>query len=601
MQTYACTKQQVACRFRIFATVLPGELKPTLEELRRVRAGVLQPRDVRGPLANYLGHGLGHLCDLLAAWIENDEGDRRGVDATLRFYGLSRMPEALTSIAPSLRTEWEQRGLTTRRVEQLIDECIQRAELRKPPFRIPSTSLSEGFFVDPCPLPLSSRAERDLRRSILWAWADATDPPSTDAIALLLYEFEHGLRIRGPDLGDDRKRRLRLRRRAWAMVEVALYRRGEAYPSDWLVNRSLGPRFDSDMEILPLAGGEALVVAIMNPAVADLRAALAYVRSSVREQRPEARELLGLLRDVIRRTRNVPADVTSKLLALTAIDARVNRDPAGLVAAEQAIAHALNLSDTAFPQRDPAYSTVVLDALRAGHEGAQLAFSVGDYVASTRIFRRTSSLLRLVGDPEPEIEPRGWEQQFSLFEASLLRTSAKYSPNAEKVLDRAVESATISMSLVFEEGALPPRWGLNARSQRVGALVDQAEMAARTGDVSRSKVMAKLAGRELSELVSEWRAIGSGSDGGEGLEQTRSGLLSAARHAWRLAIVKADPERIVEQRSQVLEMTRKSVSGFAADKFRQLDEASRRVTDRITEDDEVVSPLVRDRGNLWAL
>ena len=309
--------------------MLKGELKPTLEELRRVRTGALQPGEVQGALASYLGLGIGRLCDLLAAWIEDDEVDRRGVDASLAFYGLSRMPESLTSIADRTRSRWDSRGLSTRRVEQLIDECIHRAEHREPPLRIEPARRSLPVICDPFCGSLSPTLGRELRRVMLWAWADATGPPSEDATALLLYEVDHGLREGGPLFGGDRKRRLRLRRRAWSMLSVARYRRSEAEALDWLANRSLGPRFDASTEVLPLVGGEALAIALVAPAAVDLREALQYVRTEVRNQRPWARELLGLFRDVLRRANHVPRDVNSKMLALTAINARGNRDPSG--------------------------------------------------------------------------------------------------------------------------------------------------------------------------------------------------------------------------------------------------------------------------------
>jgi hypothetical protein len=447
--------------------VLDGELKPTLLELRRVRTGALSPSEVAGPLKKYLGHGLGHLCDLLAAWIETNDLDRRGVDATLRFYGLSRMPESQRSIGNDLRNIWDRRGLSPRQVENLINETIERTEQRKPPFRINEAQWKITEFTDPFPPPVNGPMRLTARRIILWAWADAIDPPSLDGQAMLLYEFEHGLRKAGPDLDRDRKKKQRLRHRSWVMLDVARYRLSEAFPPDPIVNRSLGPRQNAFVELLPLEGAEALIIATLNPLASDIRAATEFVRASVRRGRPEAPELLGLLRDAISRSRNVPDDVISKVLALAAIVGRKSRDPAGLVAGDQALVHAQNVMNDSISARALSSLTVVLDALRAGHESAQLAFSIGDLVTARQLHRRTFRLLREFGDPEADIEPNGWEQLLLLYESSWLRRYAKLRRDPHRILEQADISAAISVAYV-DDGKLPVDRGLNAHSGESG-------------------------------------------------------------------------------------------------------------------------------------
>lgn len=578
--------------------MLEGELKPTLEELRRVRTGALQPGDARGPLATYLGMGVGRLCDLLAAWIEEDEVDRRGVDATLAFYGLSRMPEPLVSIAARTRSQWDARGLTARRVEQLTKECILRVERREPPLRIEPQPPPVPKLQDPFSEACSPAQLRAMRRVMLWAWADATGPPSEDAAALLLYEFEHGLRERGPAIGNDRKRRLRLRRRAWSMLDVAMFRRSEAEALDWLSNRSLGPRFDATTELLPLTGGEALAVALVAPAAVDLYEALDFVRSEVRDQRPWGRELLGLLRDVLRRSTHVPKDVNSKVLALTAIDARLNRDPSGMVAAEQALALAYSAYERGTLTDRPDDLGIVSDALRAGHEGAQLAFAIGDRDASWRMFQYTKSLLSLTGDPERDTEPSGWEQMLAFFEASWRRAGAARAPDPGAAFEQALTLATDSMEIVFDDGLLPIRRGLNAESQRVGTLVDYCATLEAAGLRDEAKRLARVADRELAQLEAHWTELLRSGESAEHAAQTQSGLLSAGRHGWRLAVAMYDLDRIEEQRLRVVDLTRASRSGFAVEKLESLERASEAITGR-RESAQVVA-RAQDRGALWA-
>ena len=577
--------------------MLTGELRPTLEELRRVRTGVLQPGAVRGPLGSYLGLGIGRLCDLLAAWIEDDEVDRRGVDATLAFYGLSRMPESLTSIATRTRSQWDARGLSNRRIEQLIDECVHRAERRKPPFRIESACPAPAETRDPFPGSLSPKLEADLRRVMLWAWADVTGPPSEDATALLLYEFEHGLRERGPAFGSDRKRRLRLRRRAWSMLSVATYRRREAEALDWLANRSLGPRFDASTEVLPLVGGDALAFALVAPAAADLREALQYVRTEVRSQRPWARELLGLFRDVLRRCNHVPRDVDSKVLALTAMDARLNRDPSGLVAADQALSQARSLHEAGALLGRPDDLGLISDALRAGHEGAQLAFSIGDRAVSWRLLRHTKSLLAVTGDPEREVEPRGWEQLLGFYEASWRRAGAPLASDPAGAYEGALRLATIAMDIVFDDAVLPIRRGLNAQSQRVGTLVDHCASLQSAEAHDAADRLARVADRELAQLTKSWSELRGHAESAEHAAQTHSGLLSAARHGWRLAIAQKDIDRIDEERERVIALTRSTGSGFAVEKLDSLEQASAFISG--THQSAEVVARAQDRGALW--
>jgi hypothetical protein len=171
-----------------------GELKPVLKELRKVRCGTERPDRVPAPLALYMGHGIGHLCDLLASWLEGDTVDRRGADATIRFYGLGRMPEPISSIAATLRAHDDGRSLSVRQVENLIAAALTRAERRDPIVRVDPSAHQVAKPCDPFPLPLDGAQKRCLAKVLLWAWADVVGPPGPDGSSLMLYEQEHGLR-----------------------------------------------------------------------------------------------------------------------------------------------------------------------------------------------------------------------------------------------------------------------------------------------------------------------------------------------------------------------------------------------------------------------
>jgi len=97
---------------------------------------------------------------------------------------------------------------------------------------------------------------------------------------------------------------------------------------------------------------------------------------------------------------------------------------------------------------------------------------------------------------------------------------------------------------------------------------------AEAGDTTRSQRTAIRANLELPELVADWERVGSTANDGTSLDVTHSGLPSAAGHGWRLAILEGGPESIAERRCEALTLTRASRSGFAVERFCQLERVS---------------------------
>ena len=579
--------------------MLFGDLGPVLVQLRLARSGTFPGRKVPEPLSQYLGHGLGRLCDLLADWIEEDTADRRAVDATLRFYGLSRMPEPLVTIAASLRGHNRPAGVNPRRVQQMIAKVVNRTEKREAPIGIEARPC-EGPWPpsDPFALPLSNRQRRQLFKVLLWAWADAIDPPSPDGRALLLCEFEHGLRPRGPEWRH-RPERQRLLHRAWSMLEVAKYRRDEAAPDIRLTDRSLGPRYLALVDWLPDDQVRALMELSRNPLSGDVRVALQGVRAAVRASYPEAPELLGLFRDAVSQLRRLPVDVTSQVLMLSAMVARERRDPMGFVAGEQALVHAGDVMNgrTVRQARADSELEVVSNALKAVQESAALSYWLGDFDSALRTIRTANEALRTFGDPERDTEPEGWRQQYVLFESSLSRHIALRSRVGDKWMSHAERGLTVASDLVFEGDELPRPWGFSAQEQRVGLLLDRAEIALLNNDREAAHRLVGRGARLREELEDNWAAVARSHPEGQRLNQARGGLLAVARTGWRAALLMGDREWADAARAVAWSRTGQWTTPTQIDKMLDLERASLRLGLK-PKDRPQDKPLYRDRATL---
>jgi hypothetical protein len=136
----------------------------------------------------------------------------------------------------------------------------------------------------------------------------------------------------------------------------------------------------------------------------------------------------------------------------------------------------------------------------------------------------------------------------------------------------------------------------------MGVLVDNAEIAHRSGDSTRLRRLTRLAKVRLSELEQSWRAESDSVGDTENSEHLDSGLLSIARNLWRLSLLEDDRDAVLEYRELTLTRTHASSSGDSFDKFRLLDGLTRR-SGYVIETEDLGGPLneLADRGELWRL
>lgn len=495
-------------------------------------------------------------------------GDRRAADASIRYFGLGRMPETLESIAATLRSSDRTVGLTIRQVQNLIGSAVDSIAAHQPEFASRRGRLDPGPPADPFPIPVFGAASRELRKVLLWAWADVADPPCPSSRALLYYEQEHGLRqpLITPS---SRMEGQRWRRLAWSMIGVARYRLSEADPADPLVDRSVGPRSVAVVEEIGGDGVDALLLLQLNPALGDFRYAASVVGQAVRVGRADAPELLGMLRDAVVRARSVPIEVRSKVLALSVIIAREHRDPGGGPAAVEL----LNLAQGVLREKRAGKlgsvgSIVASDALRATQELAQLQHSLGEHLLAWRTLRAMRGALESFGDPEQEVEPDGWLQQWLVTKASLERRIARYAKKPVVWLKAAGADADRSADVALSTGVLPESWGLAARSQRLAVTLDMAEAAINQSDLGEARRLIAIGRSRLNELEASWMSLPGG------LGPTADGLLVSARAAWRLALLEGDREATVHARSEAWGRVRVSTKPAEVEKLRVLDVAS---------------------------
>jgi hypothetical protein len=530
------------------------------------------------PIRSYLGHGLGHICDALGVWFEADSTDRRACDAAIRYYGLGRMPEPLTSIASSFPKRGERKGVTARRVQQLIDDVIAQVEVRPFPLKIKPLVLDPMKPEDPFPNPVNRSMRIAMSRALLWAWADVTEITGKDAEAILLYEYEHKLRAWSPPITHPQAK-ARARRRGWSMLEVALYRMTEAIPSDPIVDRILGPRQVVTLDPSRVDEWDTLMTFNMWPQLGDPHAAITAVRAAVLANRPEASDLLGLLRDGVLQLRHPPEDVTARVLALSVIASRQRRDPAGVVVAEQLLA---NLGEvyrhrSIGPEAQTRMATVLTSTLRAAHEAAELSYALADMKRARLLIGAAHQALSEFGDPEQEIEPEGWRQQLVLFDSSWLRRRARLGHEPMRSLRWADAAAGISADLVFEPGVLPVPWGLASEEQRVGAIVDRAEQELLVGNQDAAKRAIGMARKLIADQEANWLAIPQAGSRPEVPIQVLVGLLGAARIEWKAALIEGDRDVIETCRSKTFQRMGPWTPPTLVDKFRELDSWSQRM------------------------
>jgi len=578
-------------------------MKALLEQVRLARAGTLPLTPVPEPIRSYLGHGLGHLCDVLGVWFEADQTVRRASDAAIRFYGLGRMPESQAAIAKSFPKRGERKGVTARRVQQLVDEVIARVDVRPIPLKFKPLGLDQTKLEDPFPIPVNRSTRIAMSRALLWAWAGVTETTGKDAEAILLYEYEHGLRTWFPPIIHPQAK-ARAQRRAWSMLDVAMYRMTEAIPSDPVVDRILGPRQIVTLDPSLVDEWDMLMAFNQWPQLGDPHAAITAVRAAVLAHRPEASDLLGLLRDGVLQLRHPPEAVTARVLALSVIASRQQRDPAGIVVAEQLLA---NLGEvyryrSIGPEAQARMATVLTSTLRAAHEAVELSYALGD-MKRARLLIGAHHALSEFGDPEQEIEPDGWRQQLVLFDSSWLRRRARLGHDPMRSLRWADAAAGVSADLVFEPGVLPVPWGLASEEQRIGAIVDRAEQEMLVGNTDAAKRTVRRARKLIADQEANWLVVPQAGPRPEVQVQVLVGLLGAARAEWKAALIEGDRDVIEASRHKTFERLGPWTPPTLVDKFRELDVWSQRMGASALVDAAELDSISRlqDRGGLRAL
>jgi hypothetical protein len=509
------------------------------------------------------------VCDELADWVDSTVRDRRGVDATIRFFGLVRLPEELPAIASGLRAHRgddpacrdASLGLSPRQVQNLRDEAIADVAATDIPALLAQPAGCVTALADP--FPGRWRGEQYLsQRALWWAWAQIPDGAAVARHALLFYEQEHGLRADGGQ-PQSRTQCWRWRRLAWSMMVVAAHRVAQTEGADMqtsvrVLELALGPRLLGSVEHLQVAGelGGGLDQLMWLQAapgarigVDELEEALDAVRNAVHSGSSGRQELLGILRDALARfraakgTHAIPGELTSKVLALSVILARERRNVAGISTAEASLALLERLPREAKLHRPSARLQIASDRLRIGNEIVELYDALGLYAEAWRALERWRRILDAVGDPDHDVEPGGWSQQWHLAAASVAQHMARVDSKPNRWLEAATEYASRASDPTPH---LPLPWLLAARNQRITA---QLHIIERTPDARGNPNPRLLLAvmKELEEVHSAWTAVPNF----ERLDN-RSARLGAFATAWRAALVSRDPSAVEAARAAAL-------------------------------------------------
>lgn len=539
----------------------PDELSQLLHAIRRLRRATMDISHAPPVLRPFLGGGLASVCDRFASWVEAAVDDRRGADAVIRFFGLDRLPENLGPIGESLRAHpagsvrlGGALGLTGRQVENLIAAAV--AVLARDPDGPTTEPPADPVppVSDPFPAPVDPSAQSTLEQIVLWAWAQVPDSDRSAGSALLFYEHEHGLRSTSTPPAS-RTERLRWRRLAWSVMQVARYRfdraHGTAGASD--AGRVTGPRRPATVKLLESDGDglAALMRLSADPAGPtgsdDIGPATDLVRAAVRSGRPEGPELLGLFRDALHKRRirrgsaAVPAHIEAKVLTLNVILAREHRDISGIPAGETAAHRFRQLLELPTIRRDHhTYVAIVIDYLRMMQELAELHDGLGLYAAAHRTLENLRTEFVRLGDPDPETQPDGWQHQLLLTSAVVNRHLAlggRDDPRARH--EEAVAAASRSHELgVRHANTMPPGWAIASGTQRVAVTVDRLAREGRLDGV-RAQHLLSDARRQIADLDDQTRRITDSND-----RATRSQILGVHLTKWRIALIQGDPYAI---------------------------------------------------------
>jgi hypothetical protein len=490
-------------------------------------------------LAAALTLPLGSLCAQLAARLLTAGHDLRAGKACVRFYGLGQLPEDLRSIAASLPRAHDQReSVGNRRVKQLLE--VAEEELARslamcplqvrPSGTVPSV---DAFFGG------DMRPPGNRLQVLLQAWADVPHGDHQSASALRLFEAETGFR---PPLDGEihREQRRRLRRRARAILAVAIERRGQ----DARASRRHHPALELVAQ-LPLAATRLVVVTDSGPELGEvlrsrparldldaLELACAHARKLVWEGSPHANTVLGALRlAVMRAPQPVPASILTRVLSMSTITAREQDDPAGFVAGWEAlrVTHVALVDGTGTQERQ----LVISRAMRAAQELAELYDRFGLSHRAMTALGNAYRLLQEHGDPEAEDEPFGWLQQLLFTEAIIQRGAARAGPSPG-ALRAAQTAAARAAHLVYRYDPLPRQRATSAEGVLIEALLDEAELRQAAGDGTAARATRAQARRLIARTEAAWRRFPADT------LTARSFRLASLRSGCRLSLLEGD-------------------------------------------------------------
>lgn len=524
-------------------------VRSLLRAVRRIRAGSLDLADVEPEVRAELHGNLAGACRALVVWADRHVQDPRAADAFVRTYGLGRMPETRAAIGRSLRSATGRRGISPAAVDDLVraTEAQLARQVDRVAFPGRWGSPTPLVWTDPFPGAGPGSAQRRRLQQVLYtAWADVPDEPLHDCVsALLLYEEEHGLR---PASGEARHReqRRRLRRLAWSMLTVACQRHVGRQPDDVLVDVLLGPRRVAVVEQLPAEAAAALLATGDPISPEQVDDALQHVKDAVRFGRPEAPELLALLRESIARSPDASPDPasTAGIAALATIVAREKRQVSGVMAASVVIALASEAAEllSGLPPRltdqRRRLQRTLNDGLRAAQELAELHDMLGNTAAAARALATMARLLPHL-DPEDQGEVLGWQQQH-LQSRSTVARHASSGRHAARWLQLADHHASRSLELAHDV-SLPAGFKLVPASQLLATAIAGMRLHAGPGAVRARLERQARAHLTRAQLTSE--AAGPCVD-----RPTHGARLSVARRWWELALLCGDHDEVVAAR-----------------------------------------------------
>jgi hypothetical protein len=520
------------------------------------------------PISHWVGQvGLGAICEFFVDWIGAAVDEGRAAETMVRFFGLGRLPEEQDEIGETIRRRpgegvsvlTARRGLSSRQVQNFINVGLDALVACPRPAPLADADACAGPWVDPFP-SLQGSASALQRRTLFWAWSQIPDSRRVAAHALLFYEYEHGLRSVSP-MPRSRTERRRWRHQAWSLLEVARFRLaralGPARPdAEVIIERALGPRLVAVMDYTdlprPVGGTAALAFLMMLPpravCVDVLVEVVEYARYLVRERLPEAAEVVGILRHCLARIREakgyeaIPAEISSKVLALSSILLKEHRDVAGVAVAEAAVVQdRRSLGRLSVEEHRAARAIVVSDTLRTAQELAEMFDGFGMPAQAWSVLRTFREVLDSCGDPEAETEPDGWLHVLLLATASNERHLAGRSQRARRWLQSSADHASRAAELVLQSERLPVTWGLAALAERLNATLDLVEVA--ENSVSRRRLLA-CADRQVIDLATRWRSVPS-TVGVEGQAANFAFHLSS----WRAAALAGDIDAVCAARA----------------------------------------------------